>query len=86
CAANSTDAYEYETFLHAVAELPNAKSLEIWIASHDLIPMTRVSARQHLDRAFDRLKQRLCESDIAWSSRALHELRQLGEEIAVAYG
>jgi len=86
CAANSTNAYEYETFLSAVAELPNAKALESWIASHDLIPTTRASARQHLDRAFDRLKQRLCDSEIAWSSRALNELRQLGEEIAVAYG
>ncbi|MGZ8450919.1 MAG: polyprenyl synthetase family protein [Candidatus Binatia bacterium] len=86
CAANCSDAYEYETFLSAVAELPNAKSLESWIAFHDLIPTTRASARQHLDYAFDRLKQRLCEADLAWSSRALHELRQLGEEIAVAYG
>ena len=86
CAANCTDAYEYETFLQAVAELPCIESLESWIDSHDLIPTTRASARQHLDRAFDRLKQRLCESDIAWSSRAFNELRQLGEEIAVAYG
>ena len=86
CAANSTDAYEYETFLHAVAELPNAKSLESWIACHDLIPMTRASARLHMDRAFERLKQRLCGSDIAWSSRAFNDLRQLGEEIAVVYG
>ncbi|MGZ8424668.1 MAG: polyprenyl synthetase family protein [Candidatus Binatia bacterium] len=86
CAANCSDAYEYETFLSAVAELPNAKSLESWIAFHDLIPTSRASARQHLDYAFDRLKQRLCEADLAWSSRALHELRQLGEEIAVAYG
>jgi geranylgeranyl pyrophosphate synthase len=86
CAANCTDAYEYETFLQAVAELPCIESLESWIDSHDLIPTTRASARQHLDRAFDRLKQRLCESDIAWSSRAFNELRLLGEEIAVAYG
>jgi len=86
CAANCTDAYEYETFLQAVAELPCIESLECWIACHDLIPSTRASARQHLDRAFDRLKQRLCASDIAWSSRAFNELRQLGEEISVAYG
>ena len=86
CAANCTDAYEYESFLQAVAELPCIESLESWIASHDLIPSTRASARQYLDRAFDRLKQRLCESDIAWSSRAFNELRLLGEEIAVAYG
>ncbi len=86
CAANCSDAYEYETFLSAVAELPNAKSLESWIAFHDLIPTTRASARQHLDYAFDRLKQSLCEADLAWSSRAFNELRQLGEEIAVAYG
>ena len=86
CAANCTDAYEYESFLHAVAELPCIESLESWIASHDLIPSTRASARQYLDRAFDRLKQHLCESDIAWSSRAFNELRLLGEEIAVAYG
>ncbi len=86
CAANSTNAYEYETFLSAVAELPNAQALESWIASHDLIPTTRASARQHLDRAFDQLKQRLCDSEIAWSLRAFNELRQLGEEIAVAYG
>ena len=86
CAANCTDAYEYESFLQAVAALPSVESLESWIATHDLIPSTRASARQHLDRAFDRLKQRLCQSDIAWSSRAFNELRLLGEEIAVAYG
>ncbi len=86
CAATATDAYDYETFLQAVAELPNAQSLESWIASHDLIPMTRASARQHLDLAFDNLQQRLCAANVAWSSRVFNELRQLGEEIAVAYG
>lgn len=86
CAANSADAYEYEEFLNALGELPTPESLERWIAVHGLIDSTRASARRHLDRAFDRLERRLHSADTAWSVRVFNELRQLGEEIAVAYG
>jgi len=87
CAASSAaDACDYEAFLQALGRLPNAESLESWIVSHDLIQTTRASARYHLDRAFDRLERRLRVAEVVWSARALNELRQLGEEIAVAYG
>lgn len=86
CAANSVEGYEYEGFLKALGELPNAKPLECWIVSRDLIQTTRASARQHLNLAFDRLERRLCAAQVAWSTRVFNELRQLGEDIAVAYG
>ncbi len=86
CAADLSDAYSYEGFLAAVARLPDATLLEKWLDSNDLIEVTRKSAREHLELAFARLERRLTANDIAWSARALNELRQLGEEIAVAYG
>jgi len=86
CAADLSDAYSYEGFLAAVARLPDATLLEKWLDSNDLIEVTRKSAREHLELAFARLERRLAANDIAWSARAFNELRQLGEEIAVAYG
>ena len=86
CAAQESDPYAYEAFLAAVARLPEATLLENWFHSHDLIEATRLSARKHLDLAFARLERRLAAHEVAWSARAFNELRQLGEEIAVAYG
>jgi geranylgeranyl pyrophosphate synthase len=86
CAAQLSDAYAYEAFLAAVVRLPDATLLEKWLDSHDLIAVARKSAREHLELAFARLERRLAAHDIAWSARAFNELRQLGEEIAVAYG
>lgn len=86
CAANDSDAYVYEEFLEAVAKLPDVERLERWLGDHDLIRVTRASARRQLERAYERLEQGLRFSQIKWSARAFGELRQLGEEIAVAYG
>ena len=85
-AADLSDAYAYEVFLAAVAQLPDAVALESWFDSHGLIEAARRSAWEHLERAFARLERRLAANEIAWSTRAFNELRQLGEEIAVAYG
>ena len=35
---------------------------------------------------FDSLKERLDSANVRWSKRAFEDLRELGEEIAVAYG
>lgn len=86
CAAQESDPYAYEAFLAAVGLLPDATSLEKWFESHDLVEATRKSAREYLERAFVRLERRLAANEVAWSARAFNELRQLGEEIAVAYG
>jgi len=86
CAANSSDAYSYEGFLDAVANLPDAELLESWFVAHDLVRITRAGARQQLDRSYERLEQGLRLAGIPWSERTFGELRQLGEEIAVAYG
>ena len=86
CAANSSDAYSYEEFLDAVANLPNSELLQSWFVAHDLVRIARAGARQQLDRSYERLEQGLRLAGIVWSARTFGELRQLGEEIAVAYG
>jgi geranylgeranyl pyrophosphate synthase len=86
CAANNSDAYIYEEFLDVIAKLPSVEPLERWLASHDLVHITRVSARQQLARAYERLEQGLRFAGVGWSARSFSELRVLGEEIAVAYG
>jgi geranylgeranyl pyrophosphate synthase len=86
CAATNCDAYGYEGFLAAVAKLPEAERLEGWLGAHDLVRITRASARQQLDRAYERLEHGLRGAGIGWSERTFGELRLLGEEIAVAYG
>ena len=85
CAATRSTAYEYEAFVESVARLPDTTWLERWFAAHGLIEATRASAREHLDGAFARLEKGLTGNHLTWSVRAFHELRQLGEEIAVAY-
>lgn len=86
CAARLSDRYAYEAFLAAVAHLPDATLLQNWLHSHGLLEAARMSAREHLERAFTRLERRLAANKVPWSARAFNELRQLGEEIAVAYG
>jgi geranylgeranyl pyrophosphate synthase len=86
CAANTSDAYVYEEFLEATAKLPDVQLLERWLGAHDLVRLTRASARQQLGRAYERLEQGLQFSGADWSARTFNELRLLGEEIAVAYG
>ena len=86
CAAKTCDAYGYEGFLNAVAKLPDVELLERCFGARDLIRITRASARQQLDRAYNQLEQGLRIAGIGWSHRVFSELRLLGEEIAVAYG
>jgi geranylgeranyl pyrophosphate synthase len=86
CAANRSSARDYQEFLAAVRRLPDATHLELWMEKHHLVDETRKSARAYLDRGFDTLENRLNAAEAIWSKRAFQELRDLGEEIAVAYG
>ncbi len=86
CASKMSKPYAYNAFLAAVAHLPDAKLLESWFQSHGLVEAIRASARQHLEKAFTGLERDLAANKVPWSVRAFNELRQLGEEIAVAYG
>jgi geranylgeranyl pyrophosphate synthase len=85
CAASHSDAREYQEFLAAIKELPDGTDLETWMAEHALIRRTRESARNYLDLSFETLEKRLIAAGARWSRRALDALRDLGEEIAVAY-
>ena len=84
-AANSTAA-EYQEFLAAVRRLPDSTDLEGWLDDHGVIERTRESAKQYLDLSFNVLTKRLAAAGERWSLRAFNELRDLGEDIAVAYG
>ena len=68
-----------------MGKLPDAGELENWIDKHRLIQRMRETARHRLEFAFDNLKAGLESSHLQWSMRAFDEMRQLGEEIAVAY-
>jgi geranylgeranyl pyrophosphate synthase len=85
-AARSSTAAEYGRFLAAVRRLPDARDLEAWLDEHNMIEQTRRTARAHLDGSFAALEKRLNGAGARWSRRALEELRDLGDEIAVAYG
>lgn len=85
CAAKSSPK-GYQQFVAAVNKLPDARELEAWIGKHDLIQMMREDARQQLESSYSRLRNVLESQRVAWSLHAFQELRQLGEEIAVAYG
>jgi geranylgeranyl pyrophosphate synthase len=84
-AAMNSSPMDYADFVKAVAQLPDAKLLETWIASHQLVSAGRASAQHHMERAFSKLKSGLEEHRVAWSRRAFDELKTLGEEIARAY-
>jgi geranylgeranyl pyrophosphate synthase len=86
CAANNLSPSDYRRFVAAVRQLPEVDALESELMELDLATMTRASARQHLDRAFFRLEACLDSAAVTWSYPAFKELRQLGEEVAVAYG
>jgi geranylgeranyl pyrophosphate synthase len=85
CAAKSSPE-GYQQFVAAVNQLPDACELEAWIGKHHLIETMREDARQQLESSYSRLRDVLESQPVAWSLRAFQELRQLGEEIAVAYG
>jgi geranylgeranyl pyrophosphate synthase len=86
CAAASSTRRAYQEFLTAVGRLPDRTRLEAWFSSYDIIERTRQSSRNYLDMTFTTLRTRLDEAGVEWSRRAFDELRELGEEIAVAYG
>jgi hypothetical protein len=86
CAAKTSSSKAYAEFCTAVASLPDAHKLESWSEAHNLPERVRVYARGYLDSAFRQLKERLDGVNVRWSKRALEDLRELGEEIAVAYG
>ena len=84
CAAHCPPD-EYLDFLRAIRRLPDSGALDAWLSAHQVIERARESARSYLDLTFDMLKRRLDGAGARWSSCALDELRELGEEIAVAY-
>jgi geranylgeranyl pyrophosphate synthase len=86
CAAENTSAKEYDRFVSAVSELPNASALHGWIDRHKLCDMMRDGARRRLDLAFRRLEDGLQAERVQWSSRGFEELRALATEMAAAYG
>jgi geranylgeranyl pyrophosphate synthase len=86
CAADSSTPRHYKRFCAAVARLPDAEELEVWMQEHNLMQRVRASAHHHLDAAFHRLEERLNSHKAHWSKCAFNELRQLGEEISATYG
>ena len=86
CAADNSTPKRYKQFCAAVARLPDADELEIWMEEHNLVQWLRASAHHHLDAAFHKLEERLNSHNVHWSKCVFDELRQLGEEITVAYG
>lgn len=85
CAADSSMPTDYKSFIAAVGRLPDERALEIWIKEHDLVQRARNSARRHLESAFLELEIGLAREPVLWFKRAFDELRELGEEIAIAY-
>lgn len=86
CAAQTSSPEDYREFIAAARKLPEAAELDRWLARHPVMEETRQSARAHLERSFENLKQRLNAQRVHWSTRAFDELCALGEAIAVAYG
>jgi geranylgeranyl pyrophosphate synthase len=86
CVANGSTPEAYKRFCAAAAKLPDAQELEIWIEEQNLMQRVRASARRQLDFAFRQLESRLDGHRTRWSKCAFDELRQLGEEITIAYG
>jgi geranylgeranyl pyrophosphate synthase len=84
CATDG-EPEQYRDFLGAVKQLPDDAALADWLAARAVISRARERARSYLDLTFETLRCRLDEAGVRWSGCALAELRELGEEIAVAY-
>jgi geranylgeranyl pyrophosphate synthase len=76
---------DYQSFLRAVRQLPEHEPVDRWLEAHQVVAQARESARSYLDLTFDTLRRRLDDAGAVWSRCAFNELRELGEEIAVAY-
>ena len=85
CVAKTSSSEDFAQFVCAVRKLPVADGLQAWFERHHLITLARQGARDHMNWTFQRLEQRLNAEQITWSKRAFEKLRELGEEIAVAY-
>ena len=85
CAARASAPQHYQQFVAAVGRLPDGRELEDWIDKHRLIQRMRESARHRLECTFNHLKIGLESRHVQWSVRVLDEIRELGEEIALAY-
>ncbi len=86
CAADSSTSKAYAEFCAAVARLPDGRELELWLEAHNLAERVRACAHSYLDAAFRQLEERLDSARVRWSRGAFDDLRELGEEITVAYG
>jgi geranylgeranyl pyrophosphate synthase len=86
CAADSSTSRAYRQFCTAVSSLPDAHELDLWSEAHNLAERVRACAHRYLDAAFRQLKERLDNANVRWSKRAFEDLRELGNEITVAYG
>jgi geranylgeranyl pyrophosphate synthase len=85
CAARMSSPQNYQQFVAAVGNLPETRELEDWINKHRLIQRMRESARNRLECTFNHLKIGLEARHVRWSVRTLDEIRELGEEIVLAY-
>jgi geranylgeranyl pyrophosphate synthase len=85
CAAKTSPPKSYEHFVAAVGKLPDPSELENWIDEHRFIDRMRQGARHRLECTFDRFKVGLESARLRWSERVFDEIRDLGEEIALAY-
>jgi geranylgeranyl pyrophosphate synthase len=86
CAADSSTSRAYRQFCTAVRSLPDAHELDLWSEAHNLAERVRACAHRYLDAAFRQLKERLDSANVRWSKRAFEDLRELGNEITIAYG
>ena len=86
CAAQTSSPEDYGQFIAAARKLPDTAELDHWLARHRVVDETRQSARAHLDRSFEKLKECLNAERARWSARVFDDLCALGEAIAVAYG
>lgn len=85
-AADNCSPRSYAEFVSAVAKLPDANDLGLWLDRHDLIAGAKARAVCHMEKAFANLKCQLDARRISWSATAYDELRAMGENISVAYG
>ena len=85
CAAKVSSPENYNKFVAAVGKLPDSRELDNWIEEYRFIQRMRQGARHRLEWTFDHFKLGLESARLRWSARVFDEIRNLGEEIAIAY-